>query len=197
MKSPIRLLLIPILMTFGFLAGAVGQGPAASNKDAVLLAASLNPLIPPAFDVQTTEQALSESLEPQPQIWTDHNAVEGLNDVLFDLDVYQVVSEPETLQADAQWLKDHPDVQVNLAGYADTRGDIVYNLALSQQRANTVKQKLVEMGIAENRIVFATGWGKLYQNCLDPTEDCWKQNRRVQFEYANPFANGRTGGPSR
>jgi len=80
MKRPIRLLLIPILMTFGFLAGAVGQGPATSNKDAVLLAAFLNPLIPPAFDVQTTQQALSGSLEPQPQIWADHNAIEGLKD---------------------------------------------------------------------------------------------------------------------
>jgi peptidoglycan-associated lipoprotein len=120
-----------------------------------------------------------------------------LNDVLFDLDVYQVVSEPEILQANAQWLKDHPDVQVNLAGYADPRGDIVYNLALSQRRANTVKQKLMEMGVRKDRIAFDPGWGKLYQTCLDPTENCWKRNRRVHFEYANPFADQRAGGPSR
>jgi outer membrane protein OmpA-like peptidoglycan-associated protein len=170
MKRAIRLLLAPALITAGFVAVAVGQQTAT----------------PPA-----------ETPVPQPILWVDHNAVEGLSDVLFDLDVYQFVSEPGTLQTDAQWFKDHPDVQVNLVGYADPRGNIVHNLALAQRRANTVKQKLIEMGLPEDRIVFAVGWGKLYQSCLDSTEDCWKRNRRVQFEHAKPFANQRTGGPSR
>jgi outer membrane protein OmpA-like peptidoglycan-associated protein len=41
------------------------------------------------------------------------------------------------------------------------------------------------MGVAENRIVFATGWGELYPNCLESTEECWKQNRRVEFVHAS------------
>jgi len=40
------------------------------------------------------------------------------------------------------------------------------------------------MGIAEDRIAFAIGWGKLYPNCLEPSEECWQQNRRVEFVYA-------------
>src|SRR5437868_4223283 len=100
MKRPIRFLLTPTLMTVGFLAAAVGQRPATFDDDAVLLAAYLNPATPPASYVQTTGQQPSEPLEPQPQIWTDHNAIEGLNDVLFDLNIYQFVSEPEILQAD-------------------------------------------------------------------------------------------------
>jgi outer membrane protein OmpA-like peptidoglycan-associated protein len=162
MKRAIRRLLTPALMAVGFLAAAAGQQSANSNN----------------VD------------EPQPILWQDHAAVEGLNDVLFHFNSDQIASQPEVLQAAAQWLKDHPDVQVNLAGYADPRGDIVYNLGLSQQRADTVKQKLIELGVPEDRIVFHPGWGKLYQSCLDPTDDCWKQNRRVQFEYANPLANG-------
>jgi len=134
------------------------------------------------------------TVEPQPILWQDHAAVQGLNDVHFDFDTYHVVSDPEALQAAAQWLKDHPDVKVNLAGYADPRGDIVYNVALAQRRADTVKQKLIELGVPENQIVYNPGWGKLYQSCLDPNEECWKQNRRVQFEYANPLAKGPTTG---
>ncbi|MCU1341529.1 MAG: OmpA family protein [Candidatus Acidoferrum typicum] len=167
MNRAISFLFSAALMTTGLLPVAVGQQPATPE---------------------------SEIVEPQPILWVDHSAIEGLNDVHFDFDTYHFVSDPEALQIDAQWLKDHPDVQINLAGYADTRGDVVYNVALSQERANTVKQKLLQLGIPEDRIVFATGWGKLYQSCLDPSEECWKRNRRVQFEYANPLAKAPTAG---
>jgi hypothetical protein len=66
-----------------------------------------------------------------------------------------------------------------------SRGDMAYNLALSQRRAETVKQELIRLRIARNRIVFATGWGELHPNCLELTEECWKQNRRVDFLRAN------------
>jgi outer membrane protein OmpA-like peptidoglycan-associated protein len=90
----------------------------------------------------------------------------------------------QSLEANIQWLKDHPNVRLTLAGFTDIRGDIVYNLALSQRRAQTVKQELIRRGIAENRIVYATGWGELYPNCLDATEECWKLQRRVEFVQA-------------
>jgi peptidoglycan-associated lipoprotein len=174
MKRSNRFLLPAVFLTFGLLTDAVSQQPA-----------------------QTNDQASSAILAPQTQPWIEPNAVEGLKDVLFDLDVSEFVSEPAVLQADAQWLKEHPDVQVKLDGNADPRGDIVYNLVLSHQRANTVRHKLVEMGIAEDRIVFATGWGKLYRNCLDGTEACWRLNRRVQFVHANPAATPASGQRSR
>jgi len=161
MKRAITLLLTSAFITVGSLAGAAAQQPSTSDN----------------------------ATEPQPILWKDHAAVQGLNDVLFDFNSDQIASQPEVLQAAAQWLKGHPDVKVNLAGYADPRGDIVYNLALSQKRADTVKQKLVELGVPEDSIVFNPGWGKLYQTFLDADEECWKQNRRVQFEYANPLAN--------
>ena len=52
-----------------------------------------------------------------------------------------------------------------IQGYADPRGDIVYNLVLSYRRAQWVKEQLVKRGVDESRIEYATGWGKLYQTC--------------------------------
>jgi outer membrane protein OmpA-like peptidoglycan-associated protein len=118
--------------------------------------------------------------EPNPQLWRDPNSIEDLKNVEFDFNS-DLTSEQSTLDANGQWLKDHPNVRVRLSGYTDPRGDIVYNLALSHRRAENVKQQLVRMGVAENRIEFATGWGELYPNCLESTEECWKQNRRVEF----------------
>ena len=118
--------------------------------------------------------------QPNLQLWRDPNIIEDLKNVEFDFNS-DLTSEQLALDANGKWLKDHPNVRVRLSGYADPRGDIVYNLALSHRRAEKVKQELVRMGVGENRIEFATGWGELYPNCLESTEECWKQNRRVEF----------------
>ena len=130
---------------------------------------------------QDQGQSLTSPNIPAPQLWNEPDRIEELKELLFDFDTYDSTTEQAVLEADAQWLKDHPDVRVKLAGHADPRGDIAYNLALSQRRAQTIKQELIRMGVDENRIVFATGWGELYPNCLESTEECWRQNRRVDF----------------
>ncbi len=130
---------------------------------------------------QDQGQSLTSSNISAPQLWKEPDRIEELKELLFDFDTYDSTTEQAVLEADAQWLKDHPNVRVKLAGHADPRGDIAYNLALSQRRAQTIKQELILMGVAENRIVFATGWGELYPTCLESTEECWKQNRRVDF----------------
>jgi len=107
-----------------------------------------------------------------------------LSDVLFDFDTHESPADLAVLRADAQWLKDHPQVRFYIEGYSDPHGEIVYNLVLAQRRANSVKQVLLDMGISPDRIPFSTGWGELYQTCQDQTQDCWHRNRRVTFVYA-------------
>ena len=126
-------------------------------------------------------QSATASIPSQAQLWRDQRTIEDLKDALFEFDTHESASEHAIVEANAQWLKDHPEVRIRLAGYTDIRGDIVYNLALSQRRADTVKQELVRMGIAENRIEYATGWGELYPNCTESTEECWAHQRRVEF----------------
>lgn len=126
-------------------------------------------------------QSATVSGPVQAQGLTDSAKLEGLQDVLFDFDTHESASELAVLEEDARWLKEHPTVRFRLAGHTDVRGEIVYNLVLSQRRAETVKQELIRMGIAENRIEYATGWGELYPNCLESTEKCWSQQRRVEF----------------
>jgi hypothetical protein len=62
-------------------------------------------------------------------------------------------------------------------------GDIVYNLALSQRRADWVKRTLVSRGIPENRIVGAAGWGELYPVCAEDTQECQDRNKLVRLIY--------------
>ena len=60
----------------------------------------------------------------------------------------------------------------------------MFNLALSQRRADWVKQTLVSRGISESRIVLAVGWGQLYPVCAELNDQCWSRNRIVRFLYS-------------
>ena len=115
---------------------------------------------------------------------TEQQMVEqNVKDIHFDFDRAALRAEDRSiLESDAQWLKDHPSVIVTIEGDADERGDIVYNLALSDMRATAAKDALVSMGVPADRIVHAVGWGKLYPICTQSEESCWEQNRRAHFE---------------
>jgi peptidoglycan-associated lipoprotein len=104
---------------------------------------------------------------------------ENIKDCYFDLDRATVREEDRaTLARDAEWLKAHPNVFFTVEGAADERGAIVYNLVLSDKRALATRDALVGMGVPEQQILFATGWGKLYPVCNQSDEACWSQNRR-------------------
>jgi outer membrane protein OmpA-like peptidoglycan-associated protein len=103
----------------------------------------------------------------------------NVKEVYFPFNIYNKIIDPKTLDANADYLKQNPDAKMWIAGYADPRGDIVYNLVLSYKRAQWVKAQLIKRGVDESRIGYATGWGKLYQTCEQKDDSCFQQNRRV------------------
>ena len=80
----------------------------------------------------------------------------------------------ETLQANPQLLL------IEIQGHADERGDDDFNLRLTEDRAAAVKSYLVERGVASDRLS-AHGYGETQPVCTRHVEDCWSQNRRVEF----------------
>jgi len=104
---------------------------------------------------------------------------QNVKNVHFPFDIFNRVIDPETLDANAQWLKQNPEGKLWIQGYADPRGDIVYNLVLSYRRAQFVKTEFAKRGVDTSRVEYATGWGKLYQTCEEQTEKCFQENRRV------------------
>src|SRR5580704_672356 len=129
--------------------------------------------VPPASDLPNTEQQQFQ---------------QDVKDVYFDFDRADLrMNDRRTLAEDAEWLKAHPDVMITIEGDADERGDVVYNVALSDRRAIATKDALVELGVSPDRIVFYTGWGRLYPVCEQADESCWSQNRRSHIEPWEPM----------
>jgi outer membrane protein OmpA-like peptidoglycan-associated protein len=115
---------------------------------------------------------------------------QNVKDVYFDFNRANLTAEDRaTLQKDAAWLKAHPNVMFTIAGGADERGTIPYNLFLSDQRALVTRDALLKLGVPENQILFATGWGKIYPVCAQSDDSCWSQNRRSHLAAWPPPEN--------
>ncbi|MEZ5945657.1 MAG: OmpA family protein [Hyphomonas sp.] len=70
--------------------------------------------------------------------------------------------------------------RIAIEGHTDSRGSDDYNLQLSQERADAVKQYLADRGVDVSAIS-ATGYGETRP--IDPAENpaAWAKNRRTQF----------------
>jgi peptidoglycan-associated lipoprotein len=105
----------------------------------------------------------------------------SVQDIFFDYDSYDVRSTDQAaLSKAAAYLAQKPNVKVLIGGYCDERGSNEYNLTLGQSRASSVKQALVQAGIAPDRLRVVS-YGKEKPFCSESTEECWQQNRRAGF----------------
>jgi outer membrane protein OmpA-like peptidoglycan-associated protein len=81
-------------------------------------------------------------------------------------------------------LKAYPEVRVEIAGYTDEVGKEDYNLGLSQRRADSVKQYVVNAGISADRIL-ARGYGESNPVAPNATAAGRAENRRIEFHRLN------------
>lgn len=80
----------------------------------------------------------------------------------------------------AEVLRDFPDMTVEIQGHTDNRGSDRFNLRLSNQRAEAVRQYLAEQGIAAARMT-ARGYGETRPVETNRTAEGRASNRRVEF----------------
>jgi len=82
----------------------------------------------------------------------------------------------------AKYLKLYKDINMEISGHTDNVGSVAYNLSLSERRAESVKQYLVEEnGIEEDRLE-TTGKGSSQPIASNETEEGQAENRRVEFK---------------
>src|SRR5690606_13022455 len=97
----------------------------------------------------------------------------------FDSSVLKT-SSYSTLDKLAKELRDN-NSSVQLDGYASAEGSESYNLTLSKDRANSVKQYLVNAGVSSSSIT-AQGYGEKNPVASNATEEGRVQNRRVEIK---------------
>jgi len=88
-------------------------------------------------------------------------------------------SEPDLLRL-FQLLSQHPNIRIRITGHTDNVGSMRANQLLSEGRANSVRQNMIDRGIEPSRIE-AEGKGELQPIDTNDTEEGRQNNRRVEF----------------
>lgn len=128
-----------------------------------------------------TKCALYDIVIEQEVIIEEEVDVIRLRGVHFNFDKSNIrpVDVP-VLEEAVSTLKEFPNLDVVIEGYTDSIGTEQYNMGLSQRRANSVKDWLVENGISESRLS-TMGYGESDPVATNKTPEGRALNRRVQF----------------
>jgi OOP family OmpA-OmpF porin len=101
----------------------------------------------------------------------------------INFDVNKATIKPEsmgTLNMIVQVMKDNPEIKFEVGGHTDADGADDYNLKLSQQRADAVKDQLIKLGIDASRLT-AKGYGETKPLSDNTSLEGKANNRRVEF----------------
>lgn len=104
-----------------------------------------------------------------------------LNNIFFDFNSYtlQSGSYPE-LNKVLELLNRNPALKIEIGGHTDNAGTAVYNQQLSEKRAKSVYEYLVQKGINKLRLTYK-GYGDKNPVAENSTESGRSQNRRIEF----------------
>lgn len=105
----------------------------------------------------------------------------SLEYVLFDRGTASMLpGSEENLNDVVDFLKENPNISIEVSGHTDNRGRPDLNLLLSQDRAKAVKEYIVSKGINAERIT-DKGYGGTKPIASNAIEEERKKNRRVEF----------------
>jgi len=133
-------------------------------------------------DKEQTRQRLLGQLN---QVLQTKDSARGLivnmPDVLFALNSANLTPDArERLAKVAGILIAYPDIHVEVDGYTDNTGPLNFNQQLSQQRADTVRQYLVQQGVSSG-LVDSKGFGPNDPIASNDSPQGRQQNRRVNL----------------
>jgi len=112
---------------------------------------------------------------------TAQGLIVNMPDVLFNLNSASLKPEArERLAKVAGILIAYPDIHVEVDGYTDNTGTASYNQQLSEQRAQNVREYLVQQGVPSGSVI-SKGFGQNNPIASNDSPDGRRQNRRVSL----------------
>jgi peptidoglycan-associated lipoprotein len=109
------------------------------------------------------------------------NAAGYLEDVFFDTNLYDIRPEfRDALARNGAWLQQHRTIQILIEGHCDERNTREYNLALGERRAAAVRDYLIFLGVAPERLR-TISYGEERPFAPGGGDESWQLNRRAHF----------------
>jgi outer membrane protein OmpA-like peptidoglycan-associated protein len=144
---------------------------------------------------QLREQLLQQFNAVLPTRETPRGLVVNMQDVLFDTAKYSL-KEPAKLALAkiAGIVISHPGLNLQIEGYTDSTGTAAFNQKLSEQRANAVRDFLMQQGVNTQNMT-AVGYGENYPVASNDTSAGRQLNRRVELVVSGEIIGVKIGTP--
>lgn len=105
-----------------------------------------------------------------------------LNNIFFDTNKFDLKPESITeLQQLVSFLTVNPTLHIEISGHTDDVGNDVSNQILSENRARSVYQYLINNNITAARLIYK-GYGKTQPIASNTTDEGRQKNRRTEFK---------------
>ena len=111
--------------------------------------------------------------------------------VLYNFDKFSLRPEGEMeLDKLVKYMKEHPELKVELSSHTDSRGSIAYNDKLSNNRSSSCVDYIISKGIP-SKMISAKGYGEsmLVNQCKDGVQCSIEEhqlNRRTELKLLSP-----------
>jgi len=174
----------------GAIAGAVIGNQSGNNRTGAVIGAAAGAAVGGAVGRRMDKQA--EELKQIEGIEVEHAPESGeinvrlTSDILFDLNSAALRSSSRaTLDELGSNFRQYPDNKIIVEGHTDSTGTDAYNQQLSERRASTVADYLIDRGVpASNVIVY--GYGEMRPKSTNDTAEGRQLNRRVEIRIQAP-----------
>src|SRR3989454_10899646 len=124
---------------------------------------------------------------------TDRGLIVSMPDVLFDSGQYTLKpAARERLARISGIVLAYPELKMEVEGHTDSIGSDQFNQSLSEKRAATVRDYLVDAGVSINSVI-ARGFGKIRPIADNRTAAGRKLNRRVEMIVSGDVIGTRIG----
>ena len=136
--------------------------------------------VPPVVDYDDRETNLE----------TGRQQLRDVGNIYFDFDKATIKAESKpTLDKVVNIMNKYPELKIEIGSHADARGSDKYNMGLSERRAASTLEYLVEKGIDRSRLT-SKGYGESMplNDCTEPTgctNEQYAKNRRSEFTIMN------------
>jgi outer membrane protein OmpA-like peptidoglycan-associated protein len=105
-----------------------------------------------------------------------------LRNIFFDTNSSVLRPESKTeIERIANIMNDNPELKIEISGHTDSQGEDKYNQWLSEKRAKSVVDALIDSGIDPSRLEYV-GYGELDPIESNLTEEGRQENRRTEFK---------------
>jgi outer membrane protein OmpA-like peptidoglycan-associated protein len=141
------------------------------------------------LDAESRARQLEAQLNEMEARKTERGMVITLGDVLFDTNKAQLKSGGmRNVRKLADFFKQYPQRNVMIEGFTDSTGSTGRNQELSDERADSVRMALLDMGISADRMT-SRGYGQSYPVAGNDTASGRQLNRRVEIVVSDDNAS--------